>query len=96
MRELNIHIRIIHVLLFLFSIDLTAQNLDTTFVNINNITLPLTNDGNIGGVDRGAYFDSVVILFSAGHFLSGLNADTIWSNGMLVSDRLENYLPGAK
>ncbi len=94
MNNLKIQIRFIPLLLLFISIDLTAQNHDTVVVNINNITLPLTNDGNIGGVDRGAYFDSVVFLFSAGHFLSGINSDTIWSNGMLVSDRLQNYLPG--
>ena len=42
----------------------------------------------------GGRFDDVVFLFSSGFMMSGLDGDSIWSNGMASASLVEDYIPG--
>jgi hypothetical protein len=67
--------------------------------NINNINLPINNKGVLAAVNippdgtLGRY-DGIGFLFSGGFMLSGLNADTLWANGVATASLIENYIPG--
>ncbi len=80
--------------LFNFSILLSAQNLDTVFVDINNIKMPMINNGTFGKASPLILYDDIDIIFSMGFFLSGKLADTVWSNGEFASERIYHYRPG--
>ncbi len=81
---------------FFLSTLITAQNLDTTVISINNIRLPMVNDGDIGNddglVSYGGYYNN--IMYSPGFFLSGKFEDSIWTNGVFESERVLDYNPG--
>jgi hypothetical protein len=82
-------------ILLLFSLlifnNIQSQSFDTIQVNINNVKLPLFNDGRIG---PWGIYDSVHFLYSAGFFLTGKSDDLVWSNGIQESDDYLDYLPG--
>ncbi len=82
------------ILLYLCFYNVYAQHLDTTIVDVNNITLPLINDGITGTVNGGGKFDSVGFLWSSGFFISGKSEDTVWSNAVFHSEGYGDYLPG--
>jgi hypothetical protein len=42
----------------------------------------------------GGKFDDRVFLFSSGFMMSGLDADSIWSNGVASATLVEDYIPG--
>ncbi|QOJ28532.1 MAG: hypothetical protein HRU80_06440 [Ignavibacteriales bacterium] len=65
-------------------------------IKINNITLPLDNNGGIGDVRSfsGAYYDGKRFLFSGGFYLSGLSDGEMWGNGYFTAARVQDYLPG--
>ena len=65
------------------------KDYDTYLFQINRLILPLSNDGIIANVDLGyigdGRYDGEGILFSSGFMMSGLNGDSIWSNGYCIS-----------
>ncbi len=77
----------------------TLQAQSTFRFFINNINLPMNNNGTLASVNippdggGGRYLGNVV-LFSGGFFLSGYNGDTLWANAQASSSLIENYLPG--
>jgi len=86
---------IISVLLFVST--LQAQSTFRFF--INNINLPINNNGILAAVNippdgPGGLYLGTNFLFSGGFFLSGYNADTLWANAMASASLIENYLPG--
>ncbi len=82
------------LLFFLIPSFLLSQNLDTISVGINNIYLPLINNGTIGVVNGGGKFDNIGFLWSSGFFISGKADDTVWSNAVFDSEGYNDYLPG--
>ncbi len=56
-----------------------------TIFDINNISLPLDNKGNLGYIylplSVHGTFDSIPFIFSGGFWLSGYNGDTLWARG---------------
>ena len=69
-----------------------------TIFDINNISLPLDNKGNLGYIylppSVHGTFDSITFIFCGGFWLSGFNNDSLWANGVASVSYLENYLPG--
>lgn len=82
------------IIIFLSVCNAFPQNLDTTYINVNNIYLPMMNNGVFGVIGHGAEYDSIGFLYSSGFFLSGYSNDSVWSNGVMNSDGFEDYLPG--
>lgn len=89
--------KITHIVTVLLVLYITSfsQYLDTAYVNINRIKMPLINNGTLGEVHGGVIYDSNYIMHSAGFFLSGKNYDSLWSNGVQDSDEWRDYLPGS-
>ncbi len=86
---------IISVLLFLST--LQAQSEFRFF--INNINLPMNNNGTLADVNippdgSGGLYLGTGFLFSGGFFLSGYNSDTLWANAQASASLIENYLSG--
>jgi hypothetical protein len=69
-----------------------------TIFDINNISLPLDNKGNLGYIylppSVHGTFDNIQFIFSGGFWFSGYNGDTLWANGMASASLIENYIPG--
>jgi hypothetical protein len=69
-----------------------------TIFDVNNISLPLDNRGNLGYIyvppSIHGTFDGTPFIFSGGFWLSGFNDDTLWANGMASASLIENYIPG--
>ncbi|MBU0561645.1 MAG: T9SS type A sorting domain-containing protein [Bacteroidetes bacterium] len=82
------------ILLVSHTLLITAQDLDTTAINVKRIFLPMVNDGSIGSVMSGVLFDSIGIMYSSGFLLSGKSSDSVWSNGVFDSERIHDYYPG--
>ena len=81
---------------FLFSSILFAQ--ESYLLQNGRLDIPFDNRGviadvSINGINDGR-IDSIGFLFSAGFFLSGKNNDTVWSNAVATSSRIEDYQPG--
>ncbi len=82
---------------FLFLSTLQAQSTLRFF--INNINLPMKNNGTLADVNippdgPGGLYLGTNFLFSGGFWLSGYNSDTLWANVMASSILIENYQPG--
>ena len=83
--------------LFLFLSTLQAQTAFRFY--INNINMPMNNNGTLADVNippdggLGRYL-GVPFLFSGGFFLSGYNGDTLWANAQASASLIENYKPG--
>jgi len=88
--------------LFIISVLLSASTLQaqSTFrFFINNINLPMNNNGILAGVNippggSGGQYLGTEFLFSGGFYLSGYNGDTLWANAMASASLIENYQPG--
>jgi len=81
----------------LFLSTLQAQSTFRFF--INNINMPMNNNGTLADVNippdgGGGRYLGIGFLFSGGFFLSGYNSDTLWANAQATSSLIENYLPG--
>jgi len=75
-------------------------------LNINNINLPLNRSGVLADVSiatpglptalqKGGVFDNQIFLFSAGFFLSGIDAQGHpWTNGVVSASRIQDYTTG--
>ncbi|MBV6511240.1 MAG: hypothetical protein FMNOHCHN_00719 [Ignavibacteriaceae bacterium] len=75
-----------------------ATALNSYLIDINNLVLPVNNRGiladqNIGNISGGIY-DSLVVLFSGGFFLSGESNGADWANGVMSASRIEDYREG--
>jgi len=82
---------------FLFLSTLQAQSTFRFF--INNINLPMNNDGILAGVnippgESGGFYLGTPFIFSGGFYLSGYNGDTLWANAQASASLILNYLPG--
>ncbi len=66
--------------------------------SLNNLNIPLTNDGVIGGGSippySGGSIGEELFLYSAGFFLSGYMNDDLWINGVASSSRVFDYVSG--
>jgi hypothetical protein len=76
------------LIIFLVSVSIIAQ--DVYRMDVNQIILPFDREGLLADViidpyPVGARFaeNNNIYIFSAGFFLSGLNADTVWANVVL-------------
>lgn len=73
---------------------------DSYDLNINNWNMPVGRNGVLADVLippatlAGGMVQNKVVLYSGGFFMSGLNNGQIWSNGMMTSSRVNDYLPG--
>jgi len=81
----------------LFLSTLQAQSTFRFF--INNINLPMNNNGTLADVNippdgGGGRYLGIGFLFSGGFFLSGYNSDTLWANAQASASLIQNYLPG--
>ncbi len=66
-------------------------------IDVNRLKMPIDNKGILANdkINReNARYDDVVILFSAGFALSGLNNGKIWTNGVKSAALIEDYVPG--
>ncbi len=64
-----------------------AQKIDIEYFNVNNFKIPLHNDGQIAFASGvGATFDSVVVMYSSGFYLSGYEGDSLWATGYFSSN----------
>lgn len=67
-------------------------------ININNIHLPIDNQGVLGdfdsGTGAGGFYDGKLVLFSGGLILSGYTNSTLWANGVFSASRIQDYQPG--
>jgi hypothetical protein len=77
----------------------TLQAQSTFRFYINNINLPMNNNGTLADVyippdGPGGLYLGTPFLFSDGFFLSGYNGDTLWANAQASASLIENYLPG--
>ncbi len=89
-------IKFLAILFFLTSIIFAQENYR---LFINNIDIPFDNKGILADVTipfvwNGARFDSIVFLYSGGFLLTGINGDSIWSNGVATSNLVNDYQPG--
>jgi hypothetical protein len=73
---------------------------DSYNLNINNWSMPMNRTGVMADVLippaflAGGNLQNKIVLYSGGFFMSGLNKDTIWANGVMTSSRVSDYLPG--
>ncbi|MDR3668413.1 MAG: T9SS type A sorting domain-containing protein [Ignavibacteriaceae bacterium] len=77
---------------------------DSYNLNINNWSMPMNRSGVmadvlippaiLGGGKIGDPITGKIVLYSGGFFMSGMNKDTLWANGMMTSSRINDYLPG--
>ena len=95
--------KIFSILLFSFFslINIYAQETKYELLNINNIEIQISNNGNLGGIKSdvsyptiGGYFEEHVFVYSGGFYLTGKNEDSLMWNGVFPSDRMQDYLPG--
>ena len=74
-----------YILLFLFVEALFSQTNGQLIVDVNNVRLPVNNDGKIGTIfingnnEHGTY-ENIRFLSKSGFYLSGYNDDSLWSN----------------
>ncbi len=85
--------------IILFVVSLITLNAQTTYrIWVNNIDLPISNDGVLADVSIGGYsggcIDSISFLFSGGFFLSGKSGDSLWANGQASASSIVDYRPG--
>jgi len=67
---------------------------DNYTVNINNLILPLNDNGVLAGYHSATY-ENQSIFYSSGFFISGVENGNIFSNGIFTSSRIEGiYKPG--
>lgn len=62
--------------------------------DIKNNLLTIEDDISLTIGRGGGRFDDVVFLFSSGFMMSGLDGDSIWSNGVASASLVEDYIPG--
>ncbi len=71
---------------------------DAYYLEVNNIKLPVRNDGVIAddliGSSYQGTFEESNFLFSGGFALTGYHDEAYWSNGVLTSSRVADYIPG--
>ncbi|GIK61733.1 MAG: hypothetical protein HND39_00265 [Ignavibacteriota bacterium] len=71
---------------------------DKYLVDINKLKLTFTRKGILADVIvdsiYGLQFEESSVLFSGGFMLSGYNQNQLWTNGVLSSGLVEDYLPG--
>ena len=75
---------------------INAQEIDTTWMNINNLKIPAYNHGSLGlcGGGSSAKFDDIVLMCSSGFYISGYVNDSLWSTGVFPSTRKYDFAPG--
>ncbi|MCK6614983.1 MAG: hypothetical protein L6Q47_12155 [Ignavibacteriaceae bacterium] len=75
-----------------------SSALNGFLININNIRLPLDNQGVLGDFDPGSgaggLYDGKIFLFSGGLILTGYTNSTLWANGVFSASRMQDYQPG--
>ncbi len=69
------------------------------YIDVNRFKLPINNKGILAAVDIEPYgltgtFDGGSIIYSGGFGLSGYSNGKIWSNGVIATSLIEDYLPG--
>lgn len=90
----------LHLLIIVLSCNYLFAQLptDTFLFNVNNLVIPIGNDGTIGAIDLGngpeARFDGVNIFYSAGFYLTGKINDSLSGSGNFNSHLIEHYIPG--
>lgn len=62
--------------------------------DIKNNLIIKEDEINLTIGSAGGKFDDVVFLFSSGFAISGLEGDSIWSNGVMSASLVEDYIPG--
>jgi hypothetical protein len=62
--------------------------------DIKNNVIRKEDELNLSIGRSGGKFDDRVFLFSSGFMMSGLDGDSIWSNGMSSVSLVEDYIPG--
>jgi len=62
--------------------------------DIHNTSIRKVDSYNLYVTGAGGKFDDVVFLFSSGFFMSGLDGDSVWSNGVASASLVEDYFPG--
>ncbi|MDP4117126.1 MAG: T9SS type A sorting domain-containing protein [Bacteroidota bacterium] len=71
---------------------------DTCTLNVNRVSFPLNNSGNLAwkspGGYKGALYDTSEFLYSAGFAFSGLEGGAFFVNSVMPSSRIFDYLPG--
>lgn len=82
-----------------FTAGLPGTNTSTVhLMNKNRLWFPLDNSGVLADVTVGnivgGLMDSKTVIFSAGFFLSGLNNNILWANGVLSASRIQDYASG--
>ncbi len=79
-------------------ISFAQQSSDFLLVQSGNFLLPIDNKGHIGSTlnlpEQIGRFNGKSILFSGGFYLTGIDADTIWSNGVFTVLNMNDYIPG--
>lgn len=67
-------------------------------ININNLYLPIDNQGVLAdfdpGTGAGGFYAGKVFLFSGGFILSGYTNSQLWANGVFSASRMQDYQPG--
>lgn len=70
---------------------LRKTDADVYVMQINNLSLPITNTGTIG---QGAgVFDEHIFFYAGGFYLSGKSGDNLWVS-RATYDRINDYVPG--
>lgn len=87
--------------LLLFSYVCTAQQHyfgDSHLVETKLISLPINNAGILADVQidtiQGGRYKDKIFLFSGGFAMSGYSGDIMWTNAVMSSFRVQDYLPG--
>ncbi len=83
-------------LFFVLKPNTYCQHTDGQIIDINNIVLPVKNNGNIGtltldGETHFGTYQGIRFLFGGGFYLSGYDNDSLWSNEILWGS---DYEPG--
>jgi len=64
-------------------------------VNVNRFSVPVNNCGVIGDISiGGGTYDSKLLLYSAGFYLSGVTNGNLWTNGSAYESGIQDYQPG--
>lgn len=86
---------------FIFS---PTINLEAGLIDVNNVYLPVANNGTIGDarvmfpdntMKQGGWFDEYTFLYSGGFGLSGYTNGSLWANAMMTASRIADYIPGS-
>ncbi|MCE1188789.1 MAG: T9SS type A sorting domain-containing protein [Ignavibacteria bacterium] len=72
----------------------------TAIIQSGSFCLPIDNSGILAEIDmgsgaKGATYNGVPVLFSAGFFLSGTANGKIWANGMMGASLVMDYISGS-